>query len=370
MPAPAPTTRPASSPTATGAPPFKRPAMTAPARARIEPTERSMPAVRITNVIPAAMMALTDTWRATLSRFSGVRNAGDNSASATTSPTKAMERPKRCRFTSDRGGAAGCGVSRAACAPGSATACLPRRARHDPLLRRLAALELRGDPALVHHQDPVGHPEDLRQLGRDHHNRHPGARQLDHQPVHLDLRADVDAPGRLAEQEDLRPGLEPLRDDALLLVPAGEMADRLVAAAPPDVETADRRVHDSTFLVPAHEPGGAEALDRRQGDVVANAHPQDEAEGFAILRHEVDPERNRIGRGSDRGRASVDEHLAAVEREHPEEGVGDLDLARADQAGDPENFPCAHGEGEIAEDTGDGQPAHLEAGRAGGDGLL
>ena len=38
------------------APAFTMPAASAPATARIEPTERSMPPVRMTNVIPTAMI--------------------------------------------------------------------------------------------------------------------------------------------------------------------------------------------------------------------------------------------------------------------------------------------------------------------------
>ena len=41
--------------------------------ARIEPTERSMPPVRITSVIPTATIPLLETWRSTLERLPGLR---------------------------------------------------------------------------------------------------------------------------------------------------------------------------------------------------------------------------------------------------------------------------------------------------------
>ncbi len=42
-------------------------------RARIEPTERSMPPVRITSVMPTATIPLLETWRRTLERLPGLR---------------------------------------------------------------------------------------------------------------------------------------------------------------------------------------------------------------------------------------------------------------------------------------------------------
>ena len=41
--------------------------------ARIEPTDRSMPPVRMTSVMPTATMPLLETWRSTLDRLPGLR---------------------------------------------------------------------------------------------------------------------------------------------------------------------------------------------------------------------------------------------------------------------------------------------------------
>ena len=49
--------------------------------------------------------------------------------------------------------------------------------------------------------------------------------------VHLGLGADVDAPGRLVEDQHRRLGVEPLGEHRLLLVAARELADRLGSAA-------------------------------------------------------------------------------------------------------------------------------------------
>ena len=58
----------------------------------------------------------------------------------------------------------------------------------------------------------------------------PCLREPAHQRVDLGLGADVDAAGRLVHDQDPRLGLQPLAEDDLLLVAAGELADHLLAA--------------------------------------------------------------------------------------------------------------------------------------------
>jgi len=64
----------------------------------------------------------------------------------------------------------------------------------------------------------VGHAEHLGQLGRDHDDREALLRQLLHQGVNLRLRADVDALGRLVQDEHLRLRGQPARQRHLLLI--------------------------------------------------------------------------------------------------------------------------------------------------------
>jgi hypothetical protein len=51
---------------------FNNPAVTAPQKANIDPTERSIPAVKITNVMPTEMHTFTDIWRMTFQKLSVV----------------------------------------------------------------------------------------------------------------------------------------------------------------------------------------------------------------------------------------------------------------------------------------------------------
>ena len=86
-----PTTRPVSTASGSGRPRTRRSAQITPESPTTEPTERSMPAVRMTNVIPAARMAVNAFWRSTFDRFAGVKNESVASARTTHSSASATK---------------------------------------------------------------------------------------------------------------------------------------------------------------------------------------------------------------------------------------------------------------------------------------
>src|SRR5437016_83438 len=66
---------------------------------RIDPTDRSMPRVRITNVIPSARIPTIATWRSTLSKLGTVRKRSERNEAAIMSSTSAMSIPARRQAT-------------------------------------------------------------------------------------------------------------------------------------------------------------------------------------------------------------------------------------------------------------------------------
>ena len=98
---------------------------------------------------------------------------------------------------------------------------------HDPFLGCLPRREVGGDRALVHNDDAIAHGQYLRQIRRDHHDRHALARELAEQRMDFRLGADIDAARRLVDDEKLRPGREPFCDHHALLVPAAQKLHRL-----------------------------------------------------------------------------------------------------------------------------------------------
>ena len=149
------------------------------ARPSTEPTDRSTLRVISTSVWPAARIAKIDALSARLRSEAASRKRGSriavttiSSASATTMPssrtrkTHSVRRRARAPSTGGRGRRSRRGLARR----------WPGRRPDRPLLVGLVAAQLRGQPALVHHQHAVGHAEHLGQLGRDHQHRDARAR--------------------------------------------------------------------------------------------------------------------------------------------------------------------------------------------------
>src|SRR5438093_1325328 len=260
----APTANPAPMPTSSGRPAESRPAMTAPETASTEPTLRSMPPVRMTKVMPAAITALMETCRAMLSRLLTVRNDSLRSERMTTSNAKAMTIPNRRRTLPRR--ARGSFRSAARLRRSDTTVHPPSRRRHDRLLGGLGAGELRGDHAFMHDEDAVTHAEDLFHLRGDHHDPHPAPRQRGHQPVDLHFRAHVDATRRFDHQQHPGSSLQPFGHYHLLLRAPAEVADVPLSRQPPDVQdrAAQRYILLGEFLGQLPADHQADELVHRQ----------------------------------------------------------------------------------------------------------
>jgi hypothetical protein len=72
-----------------------KPADRALLRATMEPTERSMPAVNMVKVMPMAVMATMEVWKATLRKLEGVSKWSESSDKSTHRPMKIRRTLKR-----------------------------------------------------------------------------------------------------------------------------------------------------------------------------------------------------------------------------------------------------------------------------------
>ena len=108
----------------------------------------------------------------------------------------------------------------------------PRRARIASSLIA-SALEDGRDAAVAQDEHPVGDVDELGQVAGIEQDGVALRGEVAHQLEDLALGADVDAAGRVVEQEDPRLGQEHLAEDHLLLVAAGERAGRLLRASRP-----------------------------------------------------------------------------------------------------------------------------------------
>src|SRR5450755_4643623 len=112
----------------------------------------------------------------------------------------------------------------------------------DRLDRRLRRLHARRDATLGDDDEPVADLEQLLELLAD--DEHGAAVVAQRQQFAADLRrrADIDAPGRLRDDEQLRVGVDLAADDELLQVAAGEALRRRARPAGPHVEAPDQRL--------------------------------------------------------------------------------------------------------------------------------
>src|SRR5437660_7769869 len=180
----------------------------------IDPTERSMPAVMITKVMPRAMMPVMEICLSTFKIFVGRRNTGERNAATKTSMRNAMRTPYRSSAPVNetvpmRESAVGGFVS-------AEKPCSPNLSPFYQYINRFLVLcslgagkGSRNRPDL-HHDNPVRHPQDLRDLRRDHQNGPPLGGEALHQAVNLHLGTNIDAPSGFVENEDATVGIEPL----------------------------------------------------------------------------------------------------------------------------------------------------------------
>ncbi len=213
-----------------------------------------------------------------------------------------------------------------------------------------AFAEESGDPPVAHHGDAVGHPEDLLHLGGDHDDRLALVGELVEQVVDLLLRADVDAPGGLVEDQDVAVALQPLGQHDLLLVAAGEVADRwptdgvLVRSASTHFSSATLRILPSCRIAVLGElrDGGQH---RVGGDVLG----EDQAVALAVLRQVADALLDGRLRVVDVDLLAVDRHLATGLGVGADQRAGRLGTPRAHQAGEAEDLALLEGEAHVAQ---------------------
>ncbi|ADI10120.1 hypothetical protein SBI_07000 [Streptomyces bingchenggensis BCW-1] len=236
---------------------------------------------------------------------------------------------------------------------------------HHGVLGRFFAVEFAGDPALCHDQDPVAHAQHLGEVAGDHQHRVPGGGEFVDELVDLDLGAHVDSAGGLVEDEHLAVGQQPLADDDLLLIAAGQGAYALVETSHADRQLLGDPGRRAALPGPVDEPGAGGGAQRDQAQVLLDGGVQDQALALAVLGDEPDP--------GGHGRAHVvpgqplteDFDGAGVVRIGAEDGPYDLGTARADESGEPHHLPGPHLEGDVVEDAVPGQALDLEQGRPG-----
>jgi hypothetical protein len=226
------------------------------------------------------------------------------------------------------------------------------------------ALKLAGYPPLRHDVDPVAKREDLGQLGGDEQDRLPLLGEFEHDLVDLQFRADVDAAGRLVEDENLRVAQHPFGEHDLLLVAAAQRLDpgrerrRLDAHA-----GADRR-HEVVFRRPVEKAAVDEPSQRREPDVLLDVADRHEAVSLAVFGQHRHTELHAVfGAANGRGLA-FDADGARCGGVEAEDRARDLRAARPHEPGKADDFSTADVKVHVAELFPVGQAGDFERRRS------
>lgn len=127
---------------------------------------------------------------------------------------------------------------------------LCRNSVHDRRNRELGERDLRHLSAIAQDNDPIGVTHQLLQFRRDNQQRQAIGAEGFNQANNFRMGADVDAAGRLIEDQELRFGQQPAGEQHLLLVAAGEKLDRLLGTRGTDPQLANKALGD-LILLPA-----------------------------------------------------------------------------------------------------------------------
>ncbi len=311
-----------------------------------EPTERSIPAVRSTKVMPVARIPSDADCTTMLTRFGISRKRGEKRENAP------ITRPRSHRAGHCRRQALHAGVSSDSAEGGG----------EDALAVERLPLELVGDRATPHHEDAVGEAQELLDLRGHEEDRGAGVGQLPHQLVDLLLGPHVDPPGGLVEEHHRRRGQEPLAEDDLLLVASGKRPRRAVQPRrrlqPDRVRPACASAVGQAATVDQAPPGvGGEG---HEGKIVGGRGVEEETVVAAVLGDEGQPAPHRVpGRAAAEGRPEEPDlpGVGPVEAEHRAQHLG---AAGPHEPGETENLSAVQGEAHVAESPVPSEAGDLE----------
>ena len=212
----------------------------------------------------------------------------------------------------------------------------------------------------AHHEDAVAHAQHLGQVAGDHDDRAAGGGDGVDELVDLDAGADVDAAGRLVQQQHAGAREHPAPEDDLLLVAARQVADRLVDVAHPHPQLLGDRSRARPLPRPVDEPGAGGGPQRRVPEVLRDGRAEHEPLRLAVLRHVADPGPDRPGDVLAPQRAPLDQHGARVVRVGARDRAQQLRASRAHEARDADHLARPGLEGHVLQHARAGQAAHVE----------
>ena len=186
------------------------------------------------------------------------------------------------------------------------------RRGEDPVLGGLGAREDRRDRAVGEDQRAVGDVGQLGEVGRVEEDRVAVRRELTHHREDLGLGPDIDAAGRVVEEQDPSAGLEQLGQDDLLLIAARQRPGQLFGRVGFDLRPLDPPLDHGGLGARVDDPEPGHLAQRGQDEVLADGLRQQQALLPTVLGQEDHPDagRHRMARTPDPHRSPSDGDLS------------------------------------------------------------
>ena len=165
----------------------------------------------------------------------------------------------------------------------------------------------------------------------------------------MDLRLgpDIDATRRLVEDQELGLIGEPFAQHDLLLIAAGELARDLLERARLDRKALDAVTGELALGGAIDKAAERDFAERGETEILAHRHRPHQSLRAAIFRHIAYAERAGLRGGVDVDRPTADFDFAAFGACDAENRVRQFAAARADEAGEADDFAGAHGKADF-----------------------
>src|SRR5688572_1414162 len=332
-------------------------------RPMIEPTDRSMPPVMITMVMPSAMMPNGAKLRATLPMLFAVPKLGSieamiaarmNSATVTQNGWLVTARLKRdCSLTPTTSEIAAwsesmvisrsCGTDRSCDQSGD----LFRRGLHGLLVSHLAAA--------AQNDDPIGDVEHVGHAMADEDDRDTLRLQAADQAKHLGHLADRDRGGRLVHQDELRLGQPGAGNGDGLSLSAGHLLDQ-IARPGLRLQLLEQRTGPLQHRVLVEDPERPETLLELAAEKDVLRGGQVVGQGEVLIDH-LDAPGARLARLVEVANLAIDRDLAVGRRKIAGNDLDHGGLAGAVVAHEADDLARPDGEAQFRQGA-DGTKAH------------
>jgi hypothetical protein len=245
------------------------------------------------------------------------------------------------------------------------------------MLRDLAALDELGlaqplrlldprDHPVAHERHAIRHGEKLVVVRADQDHALARARELINEPVDGNLGANIDTLRRLVENENLGVGMQPARDDHLLLVAPREEVDRFALGLGRDLQLSNIVMAKSKLggeVQPATADDRGEIGDR---DIAWRIEVGEQAVCLAVLGQQGEPGPDYVLRPVGTKFPTCKTNLARRKLVKTKQRSRDRGPARAQNATETENLAAMHYKGGLAHAVRRGEPLDLKQQLGGG----